>query len=499
MSQPKRFTASNLRDAYQKVRNELGGDAVIVSTRKVLQPGLVGHQAREVIEVRARLAEPADLEFEASAVVHDLVRETAEDLATGMPIDPAVELSAAANRRKGRGIKNSPFAALAETGDQSSREEESFKPSDLSDPEPITKSAAKPAAKPAAKAPAETPAAPVAPVAATLAPDPVGVDSAPAWPAFDVPAASIDQGAVDGLSQRVDQLRALVESMAMERAGERSAQSPALRAAFERLEEQDMTRATAATVLARVESLLTRNISREAGLRALNRALVALLPVAPSLALGGEPRAVVLVGPSGAGKTTLAMRMALEMRRRGLRAMVASTDISRVGAPQQLDAMGAALHVPVSLCYTPSDVAGLLAEGDSDVVIVDTAGHMGGRRDRLAELSTMLRSLPRRDVLVALPATMRASDQRDVMAAYQRFGPSGLVLTRCDETARFGASASVSIETSVGVAYTTHSDQVTDAPRAGDTRALAAAVSTGRWVAAGTPATLESRTLARAS
>lgn len=259
-----------------------------------------------------------------------------------------------------------------------------------------------------------------------------------------------------------------------------------------------MTRAAAAAVLGRVESMLARNISRDAGLRALSRALVALLPAPPTLTLGGEPRALVLVGPSGAGKTTLAMRMALELRRGGLRVMVASTDVSRVGAPQQLDAMGAALDMPVSLCYAPADVAALFSGEALDVVIVDTAGHMGGRRDRLAELSAMLRSLPRRDVLLALPATMRATDQRDVVTAYQKCGLAGLVLTRCDETVRFGGSASAAIEASLGVAYTTHSDQVTEAPRVGDARALAAAVATGRWVAAGAP-TLAGRTLARAS
>lgn len=473
MSQPKRFTAANMRDAYQKVRDEMGGDAIIVSTRKVLAPGVVGEPAQELVEVRARIADASDLAFEASAVVHDLVRETAEEAAAGMSLDPAVELAPVARRRTaGRGLRNSPFAALADA------------------PAPVT---------PAVEPPVELATTPVAKQELPAAPAPIMAAAPAARMAAEMVGSSVDQGVVAGLSQRVDQVRALVESMAMERMGERSTQSPALRAAYERLEEQDMTRAAAATVLGRVESLLSRNISREAGLRALNRALGALLPAVPTLMMGGDPRALVLVGPSGAGKTTLAMRMALEMRRRGLRVIVASTDISRVGAPQQLDAMGEALNVPVSLCYAPSDVSTLLAEGASDIVIVDTAGHMGGRRDRLAELSAMLRPLPRRDVLLALPATMRAADQRDVVAAYQRFGLAGLALTRCDETARFGASVSVSIEASLGVAYTTHSDQVTEAPRMGDTRALAAAVATGRWVAGGVSTATTGRALARAS
>ncbi len=457
--QPKRFTAPSLKDAYRKVREEMGGDAIIVSTRKVLAPGVVGEPARELVEVRARAAEPADPSLASSEAMHDLLRDVAEEAATGMALDPAVELAPAfLNRNAGLGLKG-PFAALAAE----------------TTPSAVTQPAAETDVTETATAVSLT-AAGVKPAAAS----------------------SLEPAAIAGLAHRVDQIRALVESMAMERMGERAAQSPALAAAYERLQEQDMTRAAAAAVLARVESMITQDVSREAGLRALNRALAALIPDSPGFIPARAPRAVVLVGPSGAGKTTLAMRLAVDFQQRGLSVLVASTDVARAGAPQQLQAMGAALEVPVTLCYAPSEVATLVSGDEADVVIVDTAGHMGVRRDRIAELSAMLRSLPQRDVLLTLPATMRASDQRDVVAAFEHCNLTGLALTRCDETARFGASASAAIEGAIGVAYTTHSDQVTEAARAGDPRTLAAAVASGRW-AASDGANQQARALAQAS
>ncbi|TAK77566.1 MAG: hypothetical protein EPO16_05310 [Dehalococcoidia bacterium] len=441
MSQPKRFTASSLREAYQKVRDELGGDAIIVSTRKMLAPGAVGEPARALIEVRARLAEPSDARSD-STKAHDLVRDMAEEAATGMPLDPAIELAPALlNRRvdRGKGV------GASRAGD--------------------------------------------------------GRRRAAADAAFEIPVAllaSDGSPAFASLAQRVDQISTLVEAIAMERMGERSKQSPGLHAAHEQLHEQDMSRAVASAVLARVESMLGRDVGREAGLRALADAVAALLPPPVSLAPAGEPRMLVLVGPAGAGKTTLAMRLAMDLRRRDLRVTVASTDVSRAGAPQQLEAMGAALGVPVRLCYAPDDAARLLAESASDLVIVDTAGHMGGRRDRHAELSAMLRSLPDRDVLLTLPATMRAADQRVAVEAFAPHGLTGLVFTRCDETDRLGAAAGTAIEAALGVAFTTHSDQVTEAPRPGDTRSLASAVATGRWAAADA-AMPARRALARAS
>lgn len=456
MSQPKRFTAASLKEAYRKVREDLGGDAIIVSTRKVLSPGLLGESAQELIEVRARTADASDASLEASEAMHEFVRGIAEDAATGTMLGQPQELAPAfLNRNAGIGRGKGPFAALS------------------------VEASPTPTAEPAAAARSES--APVLSVAADLA----------------ATVAAVDPAAIAGLAHRVDQIRALVESMALERMGERSSHSPALAAAYERLEEQDMTRAAAATVLARVETMLTQDVSREAGLRGLNRALGALIPDPATLTFDDEPRALVLIGPSGGGKTTLAMRLALDLRQKGLSVTVASTDVARAGAPQQLEAMGAALGIPVSLCYAPADVAALLASGESDVLIVDTPGHMGVRRDRIAELSAVLRSLPRRDVLLVLPATMRAEDQRDVVTAFEHCGVTGLALTRCDETSRFGGAASASIEGALGVAYTTHSDQVTDPARAGDARILAAAVATGRWMS--DSASTTARALAHAS
>lgn len=469
MSQPKRFTASTLQEAYRKVRDEMGGDAIVLSTRKVLTPGVVGEPAHEVVEVRARMADASDPSFEASTAMHDMLRRVAEETATGMPLDPAVELAPAFLSRQGARLARGPFASLTTQPETPP----------ASQPAPV-EVVAQTAPATESDHSAETPSRPL---------------TAPRKTADRAPA--VDVTGVAGLTLRVDQLRALVESMAIERMGERANQSPALRAALERLEEQDMTPAASATVLARVESLLTRSVTRDAGLRALNRALAAVLPAHASPAGANGPRAVVLVGPAGAGKTTLAMRLALDLKRQGRRVMVASTDVSRAGAPQQLDAMGAALDVPVTLCYAPADVAALLDGGTLDAVIVDTAGHMGGRRDRLAELAAMLRPLTRRDVLLTLPATMRAVDQRDVVTAYQPYGVTGLAITRCDETSRYGGTASAAIEASLGVAYTTHSDLVTEPVRPGDPRALAAAVTTGRWVAGNVA--VPARALARAS
>ncbi|HSG91294.1 MAG TPA: hypothetical protein VLA56_18910, partial [Pseudomonadales bacterium] len=145
---------------------------------------------------------------------------------------------------------------------------------------------------------------------------------------------------------------------------------------------------------------------------------------------------------------------------------------------------GAVTGLDVRLCYAPGELEAILAEPGVDVVIVDTPGHNGLRRDRMAELSSFLQAARQRSVLLTVPATMKASDLTDVVSAFSALALDGVVVTRCDETSHFGHLAGVLIEAALGVAYTTRSDQVSDAPMAGDNLALAEAIVDAQWPAA---------------
>src|SRR5690606_20343047 len=127
------------------------------------------------------------------------------------------------------------------------------------------------------------------------------------------------------------------------------------------------------------------------------------------------------------------------------------------------------------------ELEAILAEPGVDVVIVDTPGHNGLRRDRMAELSSFLQAARQRSVLLTVPATMKASDLTEVVSAFSAVALDGVVVTRCDETTHFGHLAGVLIEAALGLAYTTRSDQVSDAPVPADNAALAEAIVEAQW------------------
>ncbi|MEI7925085.1 MAG: hypothetical protein WCI61_02670 [Chloroflexota bacterium] len=82
------------------VRAELGGDAIILSTRKAASPGLFGQPGRQFVEVVAHLPEGGVLprpgrrpSLDQDMAAHELARGVAEAAAMGMAIDPAVDLA----------------------------------------------------------------------------------------------------------------------------------------------------------------------------------------------------------------------------------------------------------------------------------------------------------------------------------------------------------------------------------------------------------------------
>ncbi|MCK9486204.1 MAG: hypothetical protein M0R73_05790 [Dehalococcoidia bacterium] len=442
MQQPKRFQAPTLAEAYEQVRNDLGDGAVILSTRKAFAPGLFGQPGRQFVEVVARVP---------------------EDSGDAVPLRATLEQDRAAHDLV-RAVAEATAALSAVAG----------------------------------------------PFAGTRQPAPL--EDALAAGHGEASDVVLEQArgrasgsAVAGqLGQQLEQMRGMLEQLLEDRRDARVDAGPAgLRVMKDHLVRHGMPAALAGAVLAEVDARPTEEAALAS---AVERRLAAKLPPAvalPTLRNTSRSRAIFVVGPSGAGKTTMAVRLALQLQRQELNVVIAGTDVNRAGAPQQLLAFGAATGLEVRLCYAPDELAEVLADAEVDVVIVDTPGHNGLRRDRMAELDSFLQAARQRLVLLAVPATMKGADLAETVSAYSATGIDGLVLTRCDETSHYGALAGVSVEASIGVAFSTHSDQVSEAAVPGDNLALAAAVVRATWdpaqpapAAAPTPA--PRRRLARA-
>jgi len=177
------------------------------------------------------------------------------------------------------------------------------------------------------------------------------------------------------------------------------------------------------------------------------------------LRLTGEPAVVVVVGVNGTGKTTTIAKLTKRLQDEGRTVMLGGADTFRAAAAEQLGAWGERLGVrvvrgqegsdPASVAYDTVDSA---RARQVDVVIVDTAGRLHGKKNLMTELQKIHRvsggdSVS--EVLLVLDATAGQNGLTQVREFSDAVPISGIVLTKLDGTARGGIV--IAVERSLGV------------------------------------------------
>ncbi len=175
-------------------------------------------------------------------------------------------------------------------------------------------------------------------------------------------------------------------------------------------------------------------------------------PEAVPLDLKATPPVVFLmVGLQGSGKTTTSAKIAVHLRdRRGKKALMASLDVRRPAAQEQLAVLGRdngiatlaimPLETPEGITRRALDTA--RREG-FDVVILDTAGRSHVDDEMMAE-AVRLRDLAQPTETLLVADALTGQDAVKLAESFhRRLGVTGIVLTRVDGDARGGAALSI--------------------------------------------------------
>lgn len=293
-----------------------------------------------------------------------------------------------------------------------------------------------------------------APAAATPA-----VAVAATAPLALVPAhpASAEQRAIESMRGELAQMRALVEAQVRQFDRERLRGTPSRAAAFDLLSAIGCDDALAQAVALRIDPQLDAGAIHVPLLAAFAKAL----PVLSSEPLedGGV---IALVGPTGAGKTTTAAKLAARFaaRHRARDVALLGTDIERPGASEQLQACGRRLGVTVCEARGTAGVQQSLQQlADYPLVLVDTTGHAPNDRALLQQV-LWLRGTQQVRSLLVLPATAHPRDLEQVIRRYMPSSPAGVVLTKLDESAAPGAALSVIAASGLSLAYTADGQRI---------------------------------------
>lgn len=182
--------------------------------------------------------------------------------------------------------------------------------------------------------------------------------------------------------------------------------------------------------------------------------------------VSGNPKAILLVGINGVGKTTSVAKLARFYLRQNQTVMLAAGDTYRAAAIEQLETWAQRLEVPLIAQQQGSDSAAVVYDALSsakakgmNILIADTAGRLHTQDNLMKELEKVKRVLKKLDptapheVLMVLDATTGQSALAQVATFVEVLGIDGIILTKLDGTAKGGVIFPILHQLSVPVRY----------------------------------------------
>jgi len=444
----KRFTARTSRDALALVRQALGDDAVVLSTK----PSAGGVEVLAMAPEGMRQAEAASRAAEAAPRASDAgsrFGERIEPALQASPVDEDVERLAMSTLSfqdyvRDRMLKRRAAALHSESRGaapiEAARDESSF---GIAPPSRGIDTEETPAERAGLleQRMGERSAAPAAARNAAALRDAPSLHDAPIAPTVsDIHA----PGLIEASHARRDQETMLHELRSMkglieERFGalafmEKLQRQPAQA----RLTQKMLDCGFSPALIRKLADGLPADITDEATWAAgvLERNLLTGESGAALEDIGGV---YALVGPTGVGKTTTTAKIAAAFATKYGAANLGliTLDAYRVGAHEQLRAYGRILGVPVHTAHDRASLEDLLdLLTAKKMVLIDTAG-MAQRDARTRELLDMLshRSIQK---LLVLNASSQGETIEDVVIAYRAAASTGIVLSKLDEAVKLG-------------------------------------------------------------
>ena len=209
--------------------------------------------------------------------------------------------------------------------------------------------------------------------------------------------------------------------------------------------------------------------------------------------LGGEtrrlnmaknpPTVIMLAGLQGAGKTTLAGKLANHLAKQGHTPMLVACDLQRPGAVQQLQIVGERAGVPTfapdpgtsldsyehEMGTSHGDPVAVAQQGiehakqqKNDVVIIDTAGRLGIDETLMTQARNIRDAVNPDEVLFVIDAMIGQDAVKPAEAFAQGVDFTGVVLTKLDGDARGGAALSIREVTGKPILYASTGEKLED-------------------------------------
>jgi len=184
------------------------------------------------------------------------------------------------------------------------------------------------------------------------------------------------------------------------------------------------------------------------------------------------PTVIMLAGLQGAGKTTLAGKLAKFYAEQGNTPLLIASDLQRPNAVNQLQVVGESVGVPVFAPEPGNGVGNPVKVAEQGIafaksklynmVIVDTAGRLGVDEDLMREAIAIRDAISPDEILFVVDAMIGQDAVRTAQAFQDGVGFDGVVLTKLDGDARGGAALSITQLTGKPIMFSSNGEKLSD-------------------------------------
>lgn len=281
----------------------------------------------------------------------------------------------------------------------------------------------------------------------------------------------VHDDAGSSLADEIRAVKSLVESMVEQQRLNASQQDlpDKLFDQYMGLLKQEVTEELAAEIIGQVREQLTAEQLEDADqVRAAVRDSVAqLIPTTSEQGEltptdDGRSRTIMLVGPTGVGKTTTIAKLAATFKlKRGKNVGLITLDTYRIAAVEQLRTYAQIIGVPLHVATNIEELhAALRKTAGCDVVFIDTAGRSQKDDPRLQELRSFIEAADPHEVHLVLSSTCTQSVMMEAIDRFSAVRADRMIFTKLDEAVSFGVVLNVARKVNKQLSYITTGQEV---------------------------------------
>ncbi len=217
-------------------------------------------------------------------------------------------------------------------------------------------------------------------------------------------------------------------------------------------------------VAALQERAVSQKITAQDVVEVAREEILRVLPIqpAPIRPLPAKPKAILIVGVNGTGKTTSTAKLAHYFKRNRHSVLLAAADTFRAAAIEQLGVWADRLQIemirgqynadPAALCYEAYQSA---ERRGIEFLLCDTAGRLHTKTNLMGELEKIRRSLGKHDPaapherLLVVDATTGSNALAQAREFHAAIDLTGLIVTKLDGSGKGGVV--IAIQNELGI------------------------------------------------